>query len=82
MFEESLPLPERALADAWSDVLKSEEQDFFAAGGTSLGAIRLEAALFEKGWLLSAADILQNPDIRTLTAWMTPLDETDWENDE
>ncbi len=82
MLEASLPLPERALAEAWSAVLKTDEPDFFAAGGTSLNAIRLEAALFDRGWLLSAADILQNPDRRALAALMTLSGETDWEDGE
>ncbi len=82
MLEASLPLPEQALAEAWSAVLKTDEPDFFAAGGTSLNAIRLEAALFERGWLLSAADILQNPDRGALAAFMAAADETNWEDGE
>ena len=78
----SAPLPETALAEAWKEVLKTDEPDFFAAGGTSLDAIRLEAVLFEKGWLLSAADILESSNIGALSALMAPLDEMNWEDGE
>jgi hypothetical protein len=85
MFEAAinLPLAEQALDEAWNAILGSvdpdETADFFKLGGTSLAAIRLEAALFEKGWLLSAGDILQNPEKNALPALMTPAGDTDWE---
>jgi hypothetical protein len=75
-------LPEDVLLDVWKNVLGTEADDFFTAGGTSLDAIRLEAALFERGWLLSAADIFQNPKLRDMAALMTSVKEIDWEAEE
>jgi hypothetical protein len=67
----------------WKDVLGIDEitanDDFFTVGGTSLSAIRIEAALFEKGWFLSAADILQNPKLCDMAALMALAEEIDWE---
>jgi len=88
--EESLCLQEKpclqepasdVLLDVWKTVLGTDTDDFFEAGGTSLSAIRLESALYEKGWLLSAADIFHTPKLLDMAALLTPVDEIDWEDD-
>ena len=55
------------------------DEDFYESGGTSMDAIMIESALLEKGWLLSAADIMQNPEIQEMAKLMTPADDIDWE---
>lgn len=84
VFEENAPqLTE--LSRVWMDVLGSDDvsphDDFFVAGGTSLAAIRIEAGLFERGFLLCAADILQNPKMYEMAALMVPADEINWEEE-
>ena len=81
MFKNILTTPQDALIDVWKSVLETDGDDFFAEGGTSLAAIRMESALFEKGWLLSAADILQNPKRCDMAALILPADKIDWEDD-
>ena len=82
--DEQLPQAS-ALHEALKSVLDAADiqqgDDFFTIGGTSLAAIRLEGALFEAGWLLSAADIFGNPEIHKMPALMIPADEIDWEAD-
>ena len=58
---------------------REDDEDFYESGGTSMDAIMIESALLEKGWLLSAADILQNPEIHDMARLMTPADDIDWE---
>lgn len=74
------------LLQVWADILNikdvSLDDDFYIAGGTSLAAIRIEAALFEKGWILSASDIIRNPKLYEAAAKMIPLDEINWEDEE
>ncbi len=85
VLDESLP-QFADLCAAWVDVLGAKpgsgDADFFAAGGTSLHAIRLEAALYGRNWLLSAADVLQGPTLLEMAAAMTPADDVDWEDDD
>ena len=81
MLKNILTVPQDALANVWKSVLRTDGDDFFEQGGTSLAAIRIESALYEKGWLLSAADILQNPKRCDMAALMTSAEETDWEAD-
>jgi len=59
-----------------------EDEDFYESGGTSMDAIMIESALLDKGWLLSAADIMQNPEITAMVPLMTPADDIDWEAEE
>jgi hypothetical protein len=72
-----------ALMQVWKDILGFENvnpnDDFFAMGGTSMMAIRMEAGLFEQGWYLSAADIFQNPELGKMVELMVPAEEIDWE---
>ena len=58
------------------------DEDFYELGGTSMDAIMIESALLENGWLLSAADIMQNPEIQDMAELMTPADDIDWEAEE
>ena len=66
----------------WNRVLKTEEGDFYELGGTSMDAISIESALLEEGWLLSAADILQNPEFYAMSALISRADDIDWEADD
>ena len=59
-----------------------EDEDFYELGGTSMDAIMIESALLENGWLLSAADIMQNPEIQEMAKLMIPADDIDWEAEE
>ena len=59
-----------------------DDEDFYELGGTSMDAIMIESALLENGWLLSAADIMQNPEIQDMAKLMTPADDIDWEAEE
>ena len=58
------------------------DEDFYELGGTSMDAIMIESALLDKGWLLSAADIMQNPEIQEMVKLMIPADDIDWEAEE
>ena len=72
-------MPESILREVWMEVLKIDEGDFYETGGSSMDAILIESALLQKGWSLSAADILQNPKIHEMAALMVPAEEIDWE---
>ena len=72
-------MAEIILKDAISSVLGGCDGDFYELGGTSMDAIMIESALLDKGYVLSAADILQNPEIQEMAKLMTPADEFDWE---
>ena len=74
-------MPEKILREVWMEILKASEGDFYEIGGTSMDAIMIESALLQKGWFLSAADILQNPKIHDMAALMIPADEIDWEDE-
>ena len=72
-------MPDKILQEVLDSIIGTGEGDFYTLGGTSMDAIRIEAALLEKGWLLSAADILLNPEIHQMVTLMVPADEIDWE---
>ncbi len=82
--ELSDPLMLAELMEVWKEVLEKNEvsptDDFFLSGGTSLGAIRIEAAMFERGWLLSATDIFHHPKLADMAGCLTPADDIDWED--
>jgi hypothetical protein len=67
------------LEKCWRDDFGTDTADFFEIGGTSFDAIKLEAALFKAGYVLSAADIFQYPAKTELVELMLPADEVDWE---
>ncbi len=78
------PLALKELMDVWKETLEKNEvspsDDFFLSGGTSLAAIRMEAALFERGWLLSATDIFRHPKLTDMAGCLSPADDIDWED--
>ncbi len=73
-----------ALISAWKQVFKTDRvndtDNFFELGGTSLMAIEIESILFEKGYVLSAADIFENPVLSDLVPLILLADEIDWED--
>ena len=70
------------LQEVISNILEAGDGDFYELGGTSMDAIMIESALLEKGFILSAADILQNPKIMEMAQLMIPADEIEWEAEE
>ncbi|WP_431323507.1 non-ribosomal peptide synthetase [Rhizobium sp. YTU87027] len=74
---------EEEVRDVWRQVLKLEaisvEDNFFAIGGNSLGAIRILALMRQRftGTPLTVADIFNNPTVRSLAAIMEKGTERD-----
>jgi len=69
------------LYEVIGNILNSVNGDFYELGGTSMDAIMVESALLEKGFALSAADILQNPEFNDMAKLMIPVSDIDWEAD-
>lgn len=74
----------KALLSAWKHVFKTDTvndaDNFFELGGTSLMAIQIESILFDQGFVLSAADIFENPVLSDLVPFILLADEIDWED--
>ena len=83
MFEKSLDQSTSImiLQEVIDNILDAGNGDFYELGGTSMDAIMIESALLERGYALSAADILQNPEIRDMATLMIPAQDIDWEAD-
>ncbi|RBL88157.1 non-ribosomal peptide synthetase [Chitinophaga flava] len=68
---------EQALATAWQGVLGLTEvsitDNFYALGGNSLRAMQVVARLKQEGWLLGIVQLLKNPQINDLAAYLQPL---------
>ncbi|HEV2733476.1 MAG TPA: condensation domain-containing protein, partial [Longimicrobiaceae bacterium] len=62
--------PERLLQEVWQEVLGAERvgvlENFFAAGGDSIRAVQMVAALRKRGMSLAVRDLFEEPTIRGL----------------
>ncbi|MGD9823767.1 MAG: condensation domain-containing protein [Desulfobacter sp.] len=76
----------QALITAWQEVLgvsmAGPADDFFALGGDSITAMRLEAELFKAGWYLPATTIYEQARLGELIQMMEPANAFDDEDDE
>ncbi len=74
------------LSKTWQAVLQTRssgpEDDFFALGGNSIAAMRLEAELFKQGWYLPATSIYERARLVELIPLMTAADSFDDEDDD
>jgi hypothetical protein len=72
-------------ADIWKNELGletvTEHSDFFDSGGASMSAIRMESALYERGWYLTAPDIFIHAKFGLIAPLIIPAAEADWEAD-
>ncbi|MET0399016.1 MAG: amino acid adenylation domain-containing protein, partial [Longimicrobiaceae bacterium] len=63
---------ERLLQEVWQEVLGAERvgvlENFFAAGGDSMRAVQMVAALRKRGMALAVRDLFEEPTIRALAA--------------
>jgi aryl carrier-like protein len=61
---------ERLLQEVWQEVLGAERvgvlENFFAAGGDSMRAVQMVAALRKRGMTLTVRDLFEEPTIRAL----------------
>jgi amino acid adenylation domain-containing protein/non-ribosomal peptide synthase protein (TIGR01720 family) len=69
---------ERAVAAVWRSVLGREQiglhENYFAAGGDSIGAIQVASRLKRAGWQIEVRDLFQRPTIAELAASLRRAD--------
>ncbi|MFC1473991.1 non-ribosomal peptide synthetase [Rhodococcus qingshengii] len=66
---------ERAVCDVFSEVLQcgqvGRSDDFFELGGHSLAALKVSRLLQDRGWKVSPATVLRNPQPRAIALFLT-----------